>query len=410
MDFQYRKYFLYKHSILYPTPVNPNYFWNPGSSALAILAIQIITGLLLVLRYIPHIDMAFPSVNFTTNEVYYGRSIKALHSNGASFFFIMIYAHIPRNIYYGSYSYPREGVWYSGVLLFILLILTAFLGHVLPWGQMSHRAATVISSLIPTVPIFGDHLLIFIRGGLAIGQPTSTRISGLHFPLPFIPLIITFSHSVLLHREGSNNALGIINNCDKIGSHPYHTIKDFLSLLMVSTIHIYSVCLKPDLLGHTDNYILANPGVTPLHTVPEWHFLPFYGILRSVPSKVGGVILLFSALAILFSLPRISTLMSVRSGDFRPFFKLFYGILIAMSVPLGWSGGKPIESPFYALRQLSTLTYFGFFLVALPIRIYIESVYWALLKKEWDEPSSSFTSFTIKVENGSTTISVDARE
>jgi len=378
MDFRYRKSFLYKHAVLYPTPGNLNYLWNFGSSALAIFAVQIITGLLLVLWYIPHIDMAFPSVNFITNEVYYGWLIKALHSNGASFFFIAIYAHILRNIYYGSYMYPREGAWYSGVLLFILLILTAFLGYVLPWGQMSYWAATVISSLISTIPIFGDHLLIFIWGGLAIGQPTLTRIFGLHFLLPFILLIITSLHLILLHREGSSNTLGVINNCDKIGFHPYYTIKDFLSFLMVFTIYFYFVCFKPDLLGHTDNYILANPGVTPLHIVPEWYFLPFYGILRSVPSKVGGVILLFLALVILFLLPRISVQALVRSGDFRPIFRIFYGIFIAAFVLLGWSGGKPIESPFYTLCQISTLYYFSFFLFLSPACAYFEASYWQL--------------------------------
>jgi len=372
----------FKNIVLYPTPTNLSYYWNFGFLAGIVLGNQIITGFLLVLWYIPHIELAFNSIDFIIREVNYGWLIKSLHANGASFFFVVVYLHMIRNMYYGSYNYPREKIWYSGVILFVLLILTAFLGYVLPWGQMSYWAATVISSLISTVPVLGDYLLIYIWGGLVINQATLTRIFGLHYLLPFVLLCITMIHIILLHNPGSSNPLSINSSGDKIPFHPYFIIKDYYSFIVFMVIFCIFVFFYPDTLGHTDNYILANPGVTPLHIVPEWYFLPFYGILRSIPSKIGGVLLLVLALLLLLLLPNLGYGNIISSGFFRSNFEKIFGLFIMSFILLGWSGGKPLEAPYIYICQITTIYYFVFLIILVPLSSYIDILFFNNLVKE----------------------------
>ena len=281
----------------YPTPVNLSYFWNFGSLAAIFLLIQIISGLFLAMWYVPHVDHAFASIDFIMREVSFGWLARYSHSNGASFFFLFVYLHIGRAMYFGSYAYPRQRVWYTGMIIFLLMIVTAFFGYVLPWGQMSYWAVTVITNLVSVIPFFGKSILIFLWGGLAVDQPTLTRIYGLHFLLPFVIVCFVIFHVVLLHACGSNNPLGI-RVPDYTSFYPYYVYKDIYGYLVVSFVFIGVVCFFPNYLGHPDNWIPADPSVTPSHIVPEWYFLPFYGILRSVPNKVLGVLLLVLAIGI----------------------------------------------------------------------------------------------------------------
>jgi ubiquinol-cytochrome c reductase cytochrome b subunit len=263
-----------------------------------------------------------------------------------------------RGLYYGSYTYPRESVWYTGFIILLLMIATAFFGYVLPWGQMSYWAATVITSLLSTIPLIGNDLLIFVWGGISVDQPTLTRIYGLHFILPFVIVALVGLHIILLHKHGSNNPLGV-TSLDNTSFHPHFTYKDVVGIWFVNIIFLYFVFFIPNALSHPDNYIPANPEVTPLHIVPEWYFLPFYAILRSVPDKLGGIILLFCALLCLAFFPLISK-PPIRSGMFRPFFVILFWYFIADCILLGWSGGNPVEPPYFAICQYATLFYFLF--------------------------------------------------
>lgn len=366
---------LYKLLLMYPTPVNLTYLWNFGSLSGLALVVQIVTGVALSFWYVPSVDMAFASVEFIMREVHYGWLLRYLHSNGASLFFVVVYLHMGRGLFYGSYTKPRQKVWYTGVILFILMIITAFLGYVLPWGQMSYWAATVITSLLSVVPFVGENLLHFVWGGISIDQPTLTRVYGLHFLLPFVLVGFVILHIMFLHEHGSNNFLGIRGN-DSVPFHPYYSYKDLLGLVVALFVYVAVVINLPNVLSHSDNYILADPGVTPTHIVPEWYFLPFYGLLRSVPSKAGGVLLLVAALAALFFLPVISRPI-IRSGLFRPVFRYGFEVFITAWLLLGWSGGNPIETPFYQICQLSTVYYFFFFLIFNPLVVELEKlIYW----------------------------------
>lgn len=362
--------FLYKLLLLYPTPVVLSYLWNFGSLAGIALAVQIVTGVGLAFWYIPSVDLAFSSVEFIMREVTGGWWLRYLHANGASLFFVVVYLHIARGIFYGSYTKPREKVWYSGVVIFILMILTAFLGYVLPWGQMSYWAAMVITSLLSVIPGLGESLLSYVWGGIAIDQPTLTRVYGLHFLLPFVLVALVGLHIVFLHEHGSNNPLGI-RSVWGIVFHPYYTYKDLLGLLIAILVYLFVVVNMPNVLSHSDNYILADPGVTPTHIVPEWYFLPFYGILRSVPDKAGGVSLLALALGVLLIFPILSK-PPVRSGMFRPVFRYGFEVFALVWLVLGWSGGNPVESPFYEICQTATLLYFIFFLFFNPVLVWVE--------------------------------------
>lgn len=353
-------------AILYSTPTNLSYFYSFGALSGLALAIQIVSGLFLVFCYVPSIQLAFEIGQFISRDVLFGWLLRSLHANGASLFFIVVYCHIIRNLFLSSFAYPRSIAWQLGVVLFLLLILTAFLGYVLPWGQMSYWAATVISTLLSTIPFVGEQLLIYLWGGIVLDQCTLTRIFGLHYLLPFVILVLSGAHIAVLHRTGSSNPLSLQGG-DTIPFHPYFTWKDSVIVLYALSFLFVVIGFAPDIFGHSDNFIPANPAVTPLHIVPEWYFLPFYGILRSVPSKVGGVLLLAGAISVLFFLPLIARNQLIQSGRFRPFFKCALAAFLSAFILLGWSGGQPIEEPFYTICQLTTLSYFGFFIVILPI-------------------------------------------
>jgi len=360
----------YRLALLYPTPIALSYLWNFGVLSGVALVIQIITGVGLSFWYIPSVDLAFNSVEFIMREVSGGWWLRYLHANGASLFFVAVYLHIMRGVFYGSYTQPRELVWYTGVLIFLLMILTAFLGYVLPWGQMSYWAATVITSLLSVVPKIGTSLLLYVWGGIAIDQPTLTRVYGLHFLMPFVLVALVVLHIIFLHEHGSNNPLGIFS-ISSVSFHPYYTYKDLLGVIVAIFMYMLVVINFPNFLSHSDNYILADPGVTPTHIVPEWYFLPFYGILRSVPDKAGGVTLLLLALAVLFALPLLSRPV-VRSGVFRPIFCYGFELFVVVCLVLGWSGGNPVESPFYEICQIATVLYFMFFLIFSPFVVWLE--------------------------------------
>lgn len=362
---------VHKLGLLYPTPSTITYFWNFGSLAGMALVIQILTGLALTFWYIGSAELAFASVEFIMREVNGGWLIRYMHSNGASLFFVVVYLHIGRNLFFGSYTYPREKLWISGVIIFLVMIITAFFGYVLPWGQMSYWAATVITSLLSVIPFIGEQVLFFVWGGISIDQPTLTRVYGLHYLLPFVLLGLVILHIILLHEHGSNNGSGM-PKIDILPFHPYFTYKDLLGCLVTLWVYFYFVFKCPNWLSHSDNYILADPGVTPTHIVPEWYFLPFYAILRSVPSKAGGVFLLIGAIVTLLILPFLVKPIQ-KSGLFRPLFQNPFKVFVWVWFFLGWSGGNPIETPFYEMCQIATLSYFFYFLVLLPLITYFEN-------------------------------------
>lgn len=362
---------LFKTVILYPAPVNLNYFWNFGSLALFTLFVQIISGFLLTFWYIPSVDSAFISVEFIMREINYGWLFRNIHANGASLFFFVVYVHMFRSIYYGSYLWPRHKVWYSGSIIFVLMIATAFFGYVLPFGQMSYWAATVISTLVSVVPFVGDNLLLYLWGGISIEQPTLSRIYTMHFLLPFVILALVLSHLFFLHENGSNNPLGLIHEVDRVAIHPYYTIKDIFGVVFSLLIFLFFVFYIPNYTMHSDNYIIANPDVTPSHIVPEWYFLPFYGILRTVPNKLGGVLLVVIALLLIVFLPNTGGLV-VKSGAFRPGFQPTFFLFLLTCILLGYFGGKPMEQPYIFFGQLCVCYYLLYFMVLKNLSIQFE--------------------------------------
>ena len=361
---------VFSRVMFYQCPSNLEYLWNFGSLAGFYLLSQFLSGLFLVFWYIPTVDLAFFSIEFIMREVNFGWLFRYVHANGASFFFIALYFHIARNLFFGSFFYPRERVWLTGMLIFLCVIFTAFLGYVLPWGQMSYWAATVISNLVSVIPIFGDLILIYLWGALSIDQPTLTRIYGLHFFLPFLIVSLVVLHIVFLYEFGSNNPLGIFT-LDFLPFFPYFFWKDIVGFLFFFIFFYNFIFFKPNYLGHTDNYIVADYAVTPLHIVPEWYFLPFYGILRSIPNKVGGVLCLAFAIAFLVFLPYLVPVI-VQSAYFRPAFQYFFFIFIFNAVLLGWCGGKSVDFPFYEMCQISTFFYFTAFLFFYPLFSFVE--------------------------------------
>lgn len=354
------------HIIDYPTPVNLNYLWNFGFLSALCLGIQIVTGILLAMNYTPHVDLAMASVEHIMRDIDYGWLIRYSHANGASMFFIMVYIHIARGLYYGSYMKPKELPWCVGVIIFLLMMATAFMGYVLPWGQMSFWGATVITNLFSVVPIYGNEIVTWLWGAYTVGNPTLNRFFSLHYLLPFAIAAITIIHIAYIHKDGSNNPLGINGNIDKIPFYPYFYIKDLYSAVIFATIFSIIIFFAPNVLNHPDNYIEANPLVTPPHIVPEWYFLPFYAILRSIPHKIGGVVAMAAAILILLALPYINT-SEIRSTTFRPIYKKLYWIFLANCGILGWIGGNPVESPYIEIGQIATVYYFGFFLVGIPL-------------------------------------------
>jgi len=358
--------FVDSHIIDYPTPINLNYMWSFGSTAGLCLVIQIITGIFLAMHYTPHIDSAFNSVEHIMRDVNNGWLIRYLHANGASMFFIVVYCHIFRGIYYGSYMYPRGKLWASGVIIFLLMMATGFMGYVLPWGQMSFWGATVITNLFSAIPLVGSSIVEWLWGGFSVDNATLNRFFSLHYLMPFAIAGLTIVHLSLLHTTGSNNPLGINTNVDTISFYPYFYVKDLLSFLLLLAFLSFFVFFYPNALGHADNYIPANPMVTPPHIVPEWYFLPFYAILRSIPDKLGGVVAMISAILVLLALPVINT-SEVRSSKFRPIFGLAYWFFVSNFLLLGWIGQKPVESPYIEIGMGATLFYFLFLLVLIPV-------------------------------------------
>lgn len=356
----------YKIAFLYPSPINLNYWWNFGSLAFLILISQLFTGILLATWYIPHINYAFESVEYIMREVQFGWFYRYMHANGASFFFLLVYIHMFRGLYYGSYLKPRQLVWISGMFILILMIATAFLGYVLPWGQMSYWAATVITSLIAVIPLIGENLLFFLWGGFYIEQPTLTKFYSFHFLLPFLILGLVIIHIIMLHEYGSNNPLGLNSYKDTIPFGPYFIIKDLYGFFIFIFFFTLAIFFDPNITMHPDNYIKANSEITPQHIVPEWYFLPFYGLLRSIPNKSMGVICLVFGLVILFLIPFIYT-NKIRSGKFKPLFRIFFWFFIINVILLGWSGGKPLIFPFLFVCTYTTFFYFFFFVFLFPM-------------------------------------------
>nr|YP_010394714.1 apocytochrome b [Phytophthora rubi]DAZ89151.1 TPA_asm: apocytochrome b [Phytophthora rubi] len=356
---------LNNHIIDYPTPVNLNYFFGFGSLAGIMLVVQILTGIFLAMHYTPHIDLAFNSVEHIMRDVNNGWLIRYTHANGASFFFIVVYVHIFRGLYYGSYITPREALWCSGVIIFILMMATAFMGYVLPWGQMSFWGATVITNLFSAIPLIGKDIVDWLWGGFAVDNPTLNRFFSLHFTFPFVIVGAVLIHLILLHEVGSNNPLGITLKTENIPFYPYFYTKDLFGLMVLFLIFFIFIFYYPNTLGHPDNYIEANPMKTPLHIVPEWYFLPFYAILRSIPNKIGGVIAMFGSLIILLTIPFTNS-SEIRSTAFRPIFKVCYWLLVVTFLLLGWVGQCPVEYPYTEIGIISMIYYFFFFIIIIP--------------------------------------------
>jgi ubiquinol-cytochrome c reductase cytochrome b subunit len=358
--------FVDSHIINYPTPVNLNYMWSFGSTAGLCLVIQIITGIFLAMHYTPHIDYAFSSVEHIMRDVNNGWLIRYLHANGASMFFIVTYSHIFRGLYYGSYMNPRGPLWVSGVAILFIMMGTGFMGYVLPWGQMSFWGATVITNLASAIPVVGEPIVQWLWGGFSVDNATLNRFFSLHYLLPFLIVGLVIVHLSLLHTTGSNNPLGINKNIDTVSFYPYFYVKDLFAFLALVAFFSFFVFFYPNILGHADNYIPANPLVTPAHIVPEWYFLPFYAILRSIPDKLGGVVAMIGAILILAVLPIINT-SEIRSSKFRPIYGIAYWFLVSDFLLLGWIGQKPVETPYIEVGQVGTAFYFFFFIVLVPV-------------------------------------------
>jgi ubiquinol-cytochrome c reductase cytochrome b subunit len=356
---------LNSHIIDYPTPVNINYFWSFGSTAGICLLIQLITGIFLAMHYTPHIDYAFNSVEHIMRDVNNGWLIRYLHANGASIFFIVVYCHIFRGLYFGSYIKPREVLWNSGVIIFLLMMGTGFMGYVLPWGQMSFWGATVITNLASAVPLVGPSIVEWLWGGFSVDNATLNRFFSLHYLLPFIIVGLVLVHLSLLHENGSNNPLGIAKSVSVISFYPYFYIKDLFAFLILIFSFSLLIFYFPNFLGHSDNYIPANPLVTPPHIVPEWYFLPFYAILRSIPDKLGGVLAMLAAILVLLLLPFVN-FSNIRSNKFRPLFAFVYWFLVVDFTILGWIGQKPVETPFIEVGMVATFLYFFILLILFP--------------------------------------------
>nr|AHL17289.1 cytochrome b [Dichorragia nesimachus]WHE44864.1 cytochrome b [Dichorragia nesimachus] len=343
-----------------PSPSNISSLWNFGSLLALCLIIQIITGLFLTMYYTANIDLAFYSVNYICRNVNYGWLIRTMHANGASFFFICIYLHIGRGIYYESFN--LKYTWMIGVIILFLLMATAFMGYVLPWGQMSFWGATVITNLLSAIPYLGTMLVNWIWGGFAVDNATLTRFYTFHFLLPFIILMMTMIHLLFLHQTGSNNPLGINSNLDKIPFHPFFIFKDLIGFIILISLLIFLSLINPYLLGDPDNFIPANPLVTPIHIQPEWYFLFAYAILRSIPNKLGGVIALVMSILILIILPYTYN-KKIQGIQFYPINQIMFWCLISTIILLTWIGARSVENPYIITGQLLTLLYFSYFII-----------------------------------------------
>jgi ubiquinol-cytochrome c reductase cytochrome b/c1 subunit len=365
--------FIYGFGVSYPTPRNLNYWWTFGAILTFMLVVQIVTGVVLVMHYTPQAEMAFNSVEHIMRDVNYGWLLRYVHSNGASMFFLAVYVHMFRGLYYGSYKAPREVLWILGVIIYLLMMATGFMGYVLPWGQMSYWAATVITNLFSAIPVVGDPIVTWLWGGFAVGNPTLVRFFSLHYLLPFVILGVVVLHIWALHVVGQNNPAGVDPKTERetVPFTPYATLKDGFFIAAFCLLFAWFVFYIPNYLGHADNYIPANPAVTPSHIVPEWYYLPFYAILRSIPNKLLGVVALFASIGILVLLPWLDT-SRVRSGTYRPLFKQFFWLFVATCIGLGYLGSKPPEGGYVLVARLLTAWYFIHFLVVMPLLGLIE--------------------------------------
>ncbi|MCC0027522.1 MAG: cytochrome b N-terminal domain-containing protein [Zhengella sp.] len=371
----------YDSFVAFPVPRNLNYAYTFGGILAIMLVVQILTGVVLAMHYAADTSLAFSSVEKIMRDVNSGWLLRYMHANGASFFFVAVYIHIYRGLYYGSYKAPRELLWILGVLIFFLMMATAFMGYVLPWGQMSFWGATVITGFFTAFPVIGEPIQQFLLGGFAVDNPTLNRFFSLHYLLPFMLVGVVILHVWALHVTGQTNPTGIEvkHKTDTVPFTPYATIKDAFAMVAFLAVFAYFVFYMPNFLGHPDNYIVADPLKTPAHIVPEWYFLPFYAILRAITfnigpidSKLGGVLAMFGSIAVLFVLPWLDT-SKVRSAVYRPWYKLFFWLFVIDTVFLGWLGSRPAEGTYVTMAQVATLYYFAFFLVILPVLGLIET-------------------------------------
>ena len=368
IDYRLPIFTFIKHISQYRTPKNLSYLWSFGSLSGLMLVLQIITGIFLAMQYTPHIDYAFDSVERIMRDVNYGWLLRYAHANGASFFFVVVYLHIFRGLYYGSYKAPRELLWFVGILIFVIMMATAFMGYVLPWGQMSFWGATVITNLFSAIPFVGEEVVHWLWGGFSVNNATLNRFFALHYLLPFVIVGVVVLHLIALHRFGSNNPTGVEvkTKKDSIPFHPYYNIKDLVGVSVLLIPLCIFIFFFPNSLGHPDNYIEADSMVTPLHIVPEWYFLPFYAMLRSIPDKLFGVIAMFGAIMIWFFLPFLDTC-KVKSGKYRPVFRVCYFVLVIDFISLIWLGGQEAIEPYITMSRIATLLYFAYFVVVLPL-------------------------------------------
>nr|AFM54300.1 cytochrome b [Labeobarbus nedgia] len=353
-----------------PAPSNISVWWNFGSLLGLCLITQILTGLFLAMHYTSDISTAFSSVTHICRDVNYGWLIRNIHANGASFFFICIYMHIARGLYYGSYLYKET--WNIGVVLLLLVMMTAFVGYVLPWGQMSFWGATVITNLLSAVPYMGNTLVQWIWGGFSVDNATLTRFFAFHFLLPFVIAAATILHFLFLHETGSNNPVGLNSNADKIPFHPYFVYKDIVGFVIMLLALTSLALFSPNLLGDPENFTPANPLVTPPHIKPEWYFLFAYAILRSIPNKLGGVLALLFSILVLMVVPLLHT-SKQRGMTFRPITQFLFWALVADMVILTWIGGMPVEHPFIIIGQIASVLYFALFLIFIPLAGWLEN-------------------------------------
>jgi ubiquinol-cytochrome c reductase cytochrome b subunit len=358
----------------FPTPKNLNYWWTFGGILAVMLVAQLVTGIVLAMHYTAHVDMAFDSVEHIMRDVNYGWLLRYLHSNGASMFFIAVYVHIFRGMYYGSYKAPREVLWMIGVLIYLVMMATAFMGYVLPWGQMSFWGAKVITNLFSAIPFVGESVTTWLWGGYSVDNPTLNRFFSLHYLLPFVLAGLVGLHIWALHVPGNGNPTGVNvrGTQDTVPFHPYYTMKDTFAIVVFMLLYAAFTFFSPNYLGHAINYLPANPLATPAHIVPEWYYLPFYAILRAIPDKLGGVCAMFGSILILFALPWLDT-SRVRSGTYRPIFKQFFWVFAIVCVALGYLGSKPAEGGYVFWSRILTAYYFVHFIVILPMLGLFES-------------------------------------